>query len=67
MFVLTQSLSQIRVVNTMRSFWGPDAEEFRPTRWLDPPNSAHFQSFIAGPHACIGKTMAIIEMKAILA
>ncbi|KAL1715868.1 cytochrome P450 [Schizophyllum commune] len=57
----------IRVVNTMRSFWGPDAEDFRPTRWLDPPRSAHFQSFIAGPHACIGKTMAIIEMKAILA
>ena len=51
----------------MRSFWGPDAEDFRPTRWLDPPKSAHFQSFIAGPHACIGKTMAIIEMKAILA
>lgn len=24
-------------------------------------------SFIAGPHACIGKTMSIIEMKYILA
>ncbi|KAL1746407.1 cytochrome P450 [Schizophyllum fasciatum] len=57
----------IRVVNTMRAFWGPDAEDFRPARWLAPPKTAHFQSFIVGPHACIGKTMAIIEMKAILA
>lgn len=57
----------IRVVNTMRSFWGDDAEEFRPSRWLDLPKTHHFQSFIVGPHACIGKTMAIIEMKAILA
>jgi cytochrome P450 len=23
-------------------------------------------SFIAGPHGCIGKTMAIVEMKAVL-
>lgn len=24
-------------------------------------------SFIAGPHACIGRTMSIIEMKAVVA
>ncbi|KAG6837832.1 hypothetical protein H0H93_016200 [Arthromyces matolae] len=24
-------------------------------------------SFLSGPHACIGKTMAIIEMKVVLA
>lgn len=44
---------------------------FHPERWLDLPKSYHpvfsMLSFIAGPHACIGKTMAIIEMKAILA
>ncbi|THH17045.1 hypothetical protein EW146_g3696 [Bondarzewia mesenterica] len=26
-----------------------------------------FMSFIAGPHACIGRTMSIVEMKAVLA
>ncbi|KAF5367336.1 hypothetical protein D9615_010281 [Tricholomella constricta] len=61
----------IRVVNTSKDLWGEDAEEFRPSRWLDlpktySPSSSHM-SFIAGPHACIGKTMAIIEMKAVLA
>ncbi|TFK35848.1 cytochrome P450 [Crucibulum laeve] len=61
----------IRVINTWKEVWGEDAEEFHPERWLNPPSnySSSFStlSFIAGPHACIGKTMAIIEMKAVLA
>lgn len=58
----------IRVINTHAGFWGADAEAFRPERWTDPPAGAHtFQSFIIGPHHCIGRTMAIVEMKAVLA
>lgn len=58
----------IRVINTHTGFWGADAEAFRPERWADPPAGAHtFQSFINGPHHCIGRTMAIVEMKAVLA
>ncbi|KAH8110546.1 cytochrome P450 [Phellopilus nigrolimitatus] len=63
----------IRVINTYKGFWGEDAEEFRPERWstlsknpeYHPTHS--FQTFIAGPHHCIGKAMAIVEMKAVLA
>ncbi|KLO20689.1 cytochrome P450 [Schizopora paradoxa] len=61
----------IRVVNTYQGFWGADAEEFRPERWEKLPDTIHptlsFMSFIAGPHHCIGKTMAVVEMKAVLA
>ncbi|KAF8875065.1 cytochrome P450 [Infundibulicybe gibba] len=61
----------IRVVNTWKVVWGEDAEEFNPGRWLNLPKDFHpsfsMLSFIAGPHACIGKTMSIIEMKAVLA
>jgi len=61
----------IRVINTWKEIWGEDAEEFHPARWLNLPkvyNSTFSTlSFFAGPHACIGKTMAIIEMKAVLA
>ncbi|KAJ3508860.1 hypothetical protein NLJ89_g5522 [Agrocybe chaxingu] len=61
----------IRVVNTWKEVWGEDAESFNPARWLSLPKDYHptfsMLSFIAGPHACIGKTMAIIEMKAVLA
>ncbi|KAL1754073.1 cytochrome P450 [Schizophyllum commune] len=61
----------IRVINTWQAVWGPDAEDFRPSRWLDLPKTYNpafsFMSFIAGPHGCIGKTMALMEMKAVLA
>ncbi|KAI0818507.1 cytochrome P450 [Irpex lacteus] len=63
----------IRVINTYKGFWGEDAEEFRPERWseLEQAPEYHpthsFQTFINGPHHCIGKTMAIVEMKAVLA
>ncbi|KAH9482683.1 Cytochrome P450 monooxygenase 205 [Psilocybe cubensis] len=60
----------IRIVNTWKKIWGEDAEQFNPARWLQLPKNYHptysMLSFIAGPHACIGKTMAIIEMKAVL-
>jgi cytochrome P450 len=46
------------------------ARRFHPARWLALPkayNAAFSQfSFIAGPHGCIGKTMAVSEMKAVL-
>ncbi|KZV75242.1 cytochrome P450 [Peniophora sp. CONT] len=61
----------IRAVNTYEPIWGPDAHEFKPERWLELPSaySPAFSllSFIAGAHGCIGKTMAISEMKAVLA
>ncbi|KAG6831946.1 hypothetical protein H0H92_006547 [Tricholoma furcatifolium] len=61
----------IRIVNTWKVLWGEDAEEFNPSRWLNLPKDYNpvfsMLSFLAGPHACIGKTMAIIEMKAVLA
>ncbi|KAG6879651.1 hypothetical protein C0992_000093 [Termitomyces sp. T32_za158] len=61
----------IRIVNTWKVIWGEDAEAFNPERWLNLPKDYNpvfsMLSFLAGPHACIGKTMAIIEMKAVLA
>ncbi|KZP30086.1 cytochrome P450 [Athelia psychrophila] len=61
----------IRMINTLPEVWGDDAEEFHPARWLDLPKTYNptfsMLSFIAGPHGCIGRTMAMIEMKAVLA
>jgi len=43
---------------------------FKPERWFNLPENHNpnlsFLTFIAGPHACIGKTMSIMESKAIL-
>lgn len=48
--------------------WGPDAQQFKPSRWVDEqgsvvrhsPSKAHF--FSAGPHACLGSTLATFEV-----
>jgi cytochrome P450/nitrite reductase/ring-hydroxylating ferredoxin subunit len=51
-----------------RNFERP--EEFRPERWLEPPAahepSAHLP-FGSGPRLCPGRTLALLEMKVVLA
>uniref|UniRef100_A0ACD5XMT3 Uncharacterized protein n=1 Tax=Avena sativa TaxID=4498 RepID=A0ACD5XMT3_AVESA len=58
----------------MESVWGEDARDYRPERWLDPtegtfrPESPfRFTVFHAGPRICLGKEMAYIQMKSIVA
>ncbi|XP_045455315.1 cytochrome P450 4V2-like [Melitaea cinxia] len=50
--------------------WGPDVEEFRPERWLNPEtipkNVNYFASFSIGKRNCIGKTYAMMSMKTLL-
>ncbi|KIL64507.1 hypothetical protein M378DRAFT_11503 [Amanita muscaria Koide BX008] len=57
----------IEMVNTYKGTWGEDAEEWNPSRWLDLPKDfslAHtFLSFYAGSTTCLGKTMALMELK----
>ncbi|KAM6504223.1 Cytochrome P450 [Amanita muscaria] len=61
----------IAVVNTDKGTWGEDAEEWKPSRWLDLPKEFNltysFLSFYAGSTACIGKTMAFMELKMTIA
>mmetsp|Transcript_34424 Transcript_34424/g.73303 ORF Transcript_34424/g.73303 Transcript_34424/m.73303 type:complete len:584 (+) Transcript_34424:80-1831(+) len=52
------------------SIWGDDAKVFRPERWLEmkePPDSYSYPVFNAGPRECLGKRLALVEMKACLA
>ncbi|EER95239.1 hypothetical protein BDA96_01G479600 [Sorghum bicolor] len=58
----------------MESVWGDDAREYRPERWLNPVDGTfrpaspfRFVSFHAGPRLCLGKEMAYIQMKSIVA
>ncbi|MCO5590312.1 hypothetical protein L7F22_044281 [Adiantum nelumboides] len=68
----TMLLSANNVINRDKFIWGEDADSFKPTRWKSeniPTNyDARFSmmTFLAGPHACIGKQMAIMELKAVL-
>lgn len=73
----------IRTMNTLETYWGRDASEFRPERWLrlsedqrssifdvtkpmGVENSTAFQSFLFGSHACMGRDIAMNELRIIL-
>ncbi|CAE7878912.1 CYP86B1 [Symbiodinium microadriaticum] len=52
-----------------REIWGSDASEFRPERWLEmeaPKSPYENPVFHAGPRECLGKRLAMLEMKAML-
>uniref|UniRef100_M8CVG9 Cytochrome P450 94A1 n=1 Tax=Aegilops tauschii TaxID=37682 RepID=M8CVG9_AEGTA len=56
----------------MPSIWGADHEAFRPDRWLTgpggsfaPPSLYKYPVFQAGLRVCLGKELAVTEMKAV--
>lgn len=57
----------------MEALWGKDRLEFRPDRWLDETGAVKmvspykFPVFQAGPRVCLGKEMAFIQMKYVVA
>ncbi|GLE01628.1 hypothetical protein PINS_up010462 [Pythium insidiosum] len=59
----------------MTNVWGPDATEFRPERWLDESSPTglitvsafKFNAFHAGPRMCLGMSLAMLEMKMLVA
>lgn len=61
-------------MNTSTTFWGPDAREFKPERWLEEDalcnlrakeiqGHRHILTFSDGPRTCLGKTFALTEFK----
>ncbi|XP_072980676.1 cytochrome P450 94C1-like [Typha angustifolia] len=55
----------------MEELWGEDAAEFRPERWLQngafvPVSPFKYPVFHAGLRICVGKEMALMEMKAVI-
>ncbi|KAF8395373.1 hypothetical protein HHK36_019319 [Tetracentron sinense] len=52
----------------MEQVWGPDCHEFKPERWLkkgifSPENPFKYPVFQAGLRVCLGKELALVEMK----
>ncbi|KAJ7531583.1 hypothetical protein O6H91_14G073800 [Diphasiastrum complanatum] len=59
-------------VGRMESVWGKDCLQFKPERWVKegicvPENPYKFPAFQAGPRICLGKEMAMIQMKYVAA
>ncbi|KAG1695971.1 hypothetical protein DVH05_018958 [Phytophthora capsici] len=58
----------------LKSVWGEDVLEFKPERFLDPEtgevikvSSSKFCAFSAGPRICVGRNLAFLEMKVVIA
>lgn len=64
-------------VNRAQKFWGPDAEQFIPARWISDDGRANntggaasnynILTFLHGPRSCIGKDFAKAELKCLIA
>ncbi|XVF05203.1 hypothetical protein REPUB_Repub05bG0151700 [Reevesia pubescens] len=55
----------------MERVWGPDCLEYKPERWLRngiyiPENLYKYPVFQAGQRICLGKEMALVEMKCVV-
>ncbi|KAJ7762310.1 cytochrome P450 [Mycena maculata] len=58
----------------LEALWGPDADEFKPSRWLDGDPCkgqalgpyAHLLTFVGGHRVCAGWRFAVLEMQAML-
>ncbi|XP_057806970.1 alkane hydroxylase MAH1-like [Salvia miltiorrhiza] len=58
----------------MESIWGDDCLEFRPERWISGAGASirhtpayKFLAFNAGPRSCLGKEVALAQIKAVAA
>ncbi|XP_058199088.1 cytochrome P450 94C1-like [Rhododendron vialii] len=54
----------------MERVWGPDCFDFKPERWLQggvfcPVSPFKYPVFQAGPRVCLGKEIALLEMKSV--
>ncbi|KAK3501419.1 putative benzoate 4-monooxygenase cytochrome P450 [Neurospora crassa] len=56
-------------IHHSKEIWGPDADEFKPERWerLTARQKNAFIPFSHGPRSCVGRNVAEMEMKLIVA
>lgn len=64
----TRIMINIWAIHRNRHYWGEDAEQFRPERFIDITlkNPAAFMPFSYGPRNCIGYQYAMMSMKIVI-
>ncbi|KAJ9554062.1 hypothetical protein OSB04_018107 [Centaurea solstitialis] len=65
----TEIVLSLYSMGRLKSVWGEDCKEFKPERWITKSGEIKheptfkFTSFNAGPRACVGKNMALCQLK----
>ncbi|KAL8196673.1 hypothetical protein R6Q57_024617 [Mikania cordata] len=65
----TRIILPLYVMGRMKSIWGDDCLEFNPERWVSKGGglkhepSYKFMAFGSGPRSCVGKDMALSQLK----
>ncbi|KAK2661668.1 hypothetical protein Ddye_000242 [Dipteronia dyeriana] len=65
----TKMLISFYSMGRLEEIWGEDCLQFKPERWISEQGqivhrpSYQFAAFGAGPRSCIGKDIALIQMK----
>ncbi|KAI1298515.1 cytochrome P450 family protein [Xylaria venustula] len=59
------------VIHRVKEVWGPDAEQFRPERWLEEKGNGELKRFFfafgAGTRTCIGRHISWLEIEKLIA
>lgn len=51
----------VHVMHRRKDIWGPDADEFKPERWVGRKPGWEYLPFNGGPRICIGQQFALTE------
>ena len=51
----------VYAMHRMKELWGPDADEFKPDRWVNRKHGWEFLPFNGGPRICLGQQFALTE------
>lgn len=54
-------LYSTHVMHRRKDIWGPDADEFKPDRWINRKAGWEYIPFNGGPRICIGQQFALTE------
>ncbi|KAI5651981.1 cytochrome p450 domain-containing protein [Phthorimaea operculella] len=64
----TAIIIHLWAINRHPEYWGPDAEEFKPERFLNftPKHDAQLATFSMGPRACVGFKYAAMSLATLI-